>query len=153
MLINRYQQNYFMQLAIDQAKLALQINEIPVGAVIIDGENRVIAQAHNLTSSNVCNHAEMLVLQQALKQDLQLNNRLVNCSIYVTLEPCIMCFGAILLTRISNIFFGAYDDKFGAITNGINLDKMAHSIPNIYGGIAEAEARKLLQQFFLTKRQ
>jgi tRNA(adenine34) deaminase len=143
-------QNQFMQLAIQQAEIALQINEMPVGAVIIDENYQVLAKAHNLTKQNVCYHAEFLAIQQALTTRKFLDK----CSLYVSLEPCFMCFGAILLTRISKVFYALDNQKYGSISNNLaNLQQTCYQMPEIYNNIgSERASEKLLQQFFTNKR-
>jgi tRNA(adenine34) deaminase len=142
-------QNQFMQLAIQQAEIALQNNEVPVGAVIIDENYQILAKAHNLTKQNVCHHAEFLAIQEALKNRKFLNK----CSLYISLEPCFMCFGAILLSRISKVFYALADQKYGAISNNLlNLQETAYKMPEIYDNIGADQSQKLLQQFFMNKR-
>ena len=142
-------QNQFMQLAIKQAEIALQINEVPVGAVIIDENYQVLAKTHNLTKQNVCYHAEFLAIQQALTTRKFLDK----CSLYISLEPCFMCFGAILLSRVSKIFYALADQKYGAISNNLlNLQKTAYKMPEIYDNIGADQSQKILQQFFINKR-
>ena len=142
-------QHQFMQLAIKQAEIALQINEVPVGAVIIDENYQVLAKTHNLTKQNVCYHAEFLAIQQALTTRKFLDK----CSLYISLEPCFMCFGAILLSRVSKIFYALADQKYGAISNNLlNLQKTAYKMPEIYDNIGADQSQKILQQFFINKR-
>ena len=144
-----YQHNQFMQLALWQAEMALQTNEVPVGAVIIDENKQILAKAHNLTKQNVCQHAEFLAIQQALKNRKFLDN----CSLYISLEPCFMCFGAILLSRINKVFYALADQKYGAISNNLgNLKNTAYQLPEIYENIGAEKSLALLQQFFANKR-
>jgi len=139
-----------MQLAIKQAEIALQNHEMPVGAVIVDEHQQILAKAHNLTKQNVCYHAEFLAIQQALKGRKFLDK----CSLYVSLEPCFMCFGAILLTRISKVFYALDNQKYGSISNNLaNLQQTCYQMPEIYNNIgSEKASEKLLQQFFTNKR-
>ena len=139
-----------MQLAIKQAEIALQNHEMPVGAVIVDEHQQILATAHNLTKQNVCHHAEFLAIQQALKGRKFLDK----CSLYVSLEPCFMCFGAILLTRISKVFYALDNQKYGSISNNlVNLQQTCYQMPEIYNNIgSERASEKLLQQFFNNKR-
>jgi tRNA(adenine34) deaminase len=142
-----------MLLALEQAKLALKNNEIPVGAVIVE-KNNVIASAYNknITLKDPTAHAEILAIKQAciLKKTL----RLENCDIYVTLEPCFMCMGAISFAKIKRVYYGASEKKFGAIENEANIfsKKLSYFKPEIYSGISEIESQKILQQFFKNKR-
>jgi tRNA(adenine34) deaminase len=138
-----------MQLAILQAEIALQNNEVPVGAIIVDENKKILAMTHNLTNQNICHHAEYLAIQQALQNRKYLDR----CSLYVSLEPCIMCFGAVLLSRISQIFYAAADKKYGSISNNLfHLKNTAYQIPEIYENIGAEKSIKLLQEFFIKKR-
>ncbi len=140
--------NRFMQLAITEAKKNNE--DIPIGAIIVKN-NEIIASAHNTkeVNNNVTAHAEMIALQEACSK---LNNwRLNDCDIYITLEPCPMCGWAIMQARIRNIYFGSYDQNYGAFTKA-KLNKLATHKPNIYGGICEQECNELLNDFFRTKR-
>tara|TARA_B100000767_G_C19748187_1_gene529506 strand:+ start:1732 stop:2202 length:471 start_codon:yes stop_codon:yes gene_type:complete len=145
---------FFMGEALKQAQLSLKANEVPVGAILVC-QNKIIANAHNLsiTKNDPCAHAEILVIRAAGKY---LNNyRLLDCSLYVTLEPCVMCLGAIFHARISNLYFGAYDYKTGACESAINLtnNKNLNHHCTIQGGILEKESKATLQEFFKNKRQ
>lgn len=143
----------YMQEALDQAYLAKQHNEVPVGAVIVHNHT-IIARSYNLveTTANPLAHAEILAIEQAcitLKTP-----RLLNCDLYVTLEPCTMCAGAIAHARLRRIYFGAFDPKGGAIDHGVrffNQPTCFHH-PETYGGLREQECQHLLQSFFLRKR-
>jgi tRNA(adenine34) deaminase len=143
----------FMQLALEQAKLAEQFGEVPVGAVIVlDGQ--VIAVGHNksIMQSDASLHAEIDTMRQA---SLKLNNyRLVNCELYVTLEPCMMCLGAMLHSRIKKLYYGASDPKTGALGGLINLQeyyKVNHVI-EIYSNIHPQPCSDILKNFFKQKR-
>ena len=143
----------FMRLAIDEAKLAAQKGEVPVGAVIVkNGE--IIAAAHNLREEkqNALSHAEIEVINLACKK---LNTwRLDDCELYVTLEPCPMCTGAIINARIKTVIFGAYDSKMGCMDSVINLcDYPFNHKPEIYGGIMEDDCLEVLQNFFKKLRE
>jgi len=144
----------FMNEALKQAKLSFAANEVPIGAVLVY-QNKIIARGHNLSIANhdPSAHAEILTIRdggQYLK-----NYRLLNCSLYVTLEPCVMCIGAIFHARISNLIFGAYDPKTGACESAINLkeNKELNHHCVIYGGVLEEESKTLLQNFFEIKRK
>lgn len=146
------QQTLFMQEAIKQAKLADKINEVPIGAVAVLGD-QIIAVGHNLTITNLdpSAHAEIIAIRRAA---MYLNNyRLVDVSLYVTLEPCVMCVGALLQARIKHLIFGARDLKFGAIGGYIDLNNYSwnHKF-EVTSNILEPECRKILQDFFKNKR-
>ena len=136
--------NQFMLAALAEAKVAAQKGEVPVGAVLVkNGE--IIARGHNLTveQKNILAHAEMIVLDEGLKQA---GHRLRDCHLYVTLEPCSMCAGAILLARPERVYFGAYDGEAGAC--GGKHDVLCGSGIEVYGGMMEQECSKLLKDFF-----
>lgn len=144
--------NYFMKEAIKEAKKAFFKNEVPVGAVIVkNGE--VIAKAHNLCEKNAnpTHHAEILAINKAFKK---LNtNRLNGCELYVTLEPCPMCAGAIIHARLDKVVFGAFDLKGGAISSRVDLfNKGFNHKPEVFEGICEKECSALLTEFFKDKR-
>ena len=142
----------YMELAYKEALKAYDKKEIPVGCVIVK-DDVVIAKAHNLREINnlVTSHAEILAITKANKK---LNSwRLDDCDIYVTLEPCAMCSGAIIQARIKNLYFGAYDPRFGACGSYENiLDKKYNHEVNVVGGILEDECSKLIKDFFKTLR-
>lgn len=144
----------FMDRAISLAKVAITHDETPIGAVIVkDGE--IIAEAYNLKEStnNAIWHAEMVAIDRATKA---LGNwYLSGCEMYVTLEPCVMCVGAIVNSRIDNVYFGAYDKRFGCCGSMCDLvkEKKFNHTPNIVGGIKEKECGILLTEFFKTKRK
>ncbi len=139
----------FMMEAIKEAHTALKKGEIPVGAVIVK-ENKIIAKTHNLKelNNNPLHHAEILAIDYASK--VLGNWRLNDCDMYVTLEPCVMCAGAILNARIKNLYFGAYDYKFGACFSNDNifLTNKENSHTTVYGGIMEKECKNILDIFF-----
>lgn len=142
--------NKYMNIAIEEAKKALNTGEIPVGAVIVK-DNIVIARGHN-TRENIKNslaHAEISVINTACRE---LDNwRLDGCDMYVTLEPCPMCCGAILQARIRNVYFGAYSLESGCMGTVVNLPKLLkNSSLTVYGGIMEDECTKLLTDFKYT---
>ena len=135
--------------AISQAHQALEYDEVPVGAVLVYKEHVVLGN-HNRCKEqkSPLAHAEFLVIQKALEMSLDLSH----IDLYVTLEPCWFCAGAIALSRIRRLYFGAYDPKGGAVFhNGCVLDKTFHK-PEIYGGIQERPCQELLQRFFKEKR-
>ena len=143
----------FMEVAIDEAKKALALSEVPVGAVVVM-ENRIIARSHNLSiaNSDATAHGEMLALQSA-SQILQ-SRYLTDCDLYVTLEPCPMCAYAISLARIKRLYFGAYDFKSGGVEHGLRVydNQNTHHKPDYYGGIKEQRCSKLMRDFFLSLR-
>ena len=144
----------WMQIAISEANLAKSKDEIPVGAVLIQN-NELIAQAHNqpISHNDPTAHAEIQVLRIAAKQ--QSNYRLVGSTIYVTLEPCTMCLGAMMHARIKRIVFGASDPKTGVCGSCANLTSEAffnHRIA-VLGGILENESKAILQSFFKLRRK
>ena len=142
----------FMLEALAEAKKAYSEGEVPVGAVIVkDGE--IIAKCHNQREQkqNALSHAEIECINTACKI---LNSwRLEDCELYVTLEPCPMCTGAIINSRIKTVVFGAYDLRAGSMDSVINLcDYPYNHKPEIYGGILEDECKKLMEEFFKEKR-
>jgi len=149
------EENYrFMYAALQEAEIAFDEKEIPVGAVIVK-EGRIIGRGHNQTErlKDPTAHAEMIAITAA-SNTLQ-QERLTNCDLYVTLEPCLMCAGAALLARLSNIYFAAFDVKFGACGSLYNLPvegKYNNSI-KVYSGILEKESQTLLQNFFKELRE
>lgn len=141
--------NPYMLEAIKEAEKAASLGEVPVGAVLVkDGE--IISRGHNRTiqKNMILAHAECLVIEQALKR-LSVR-RLAGCSLYVTLEPCPMCAGAILLSRPERVYFGAYDPEAGAC--GGKFDVLRGSGIEVYGGIMEKNCSDILQSFFQNLR-
>jgi tRNA(adenine34) deaminase len=142
--------NYrFMFAALQEAEAAYEDNEVPVGAVIVH-QNRIIGRGYNQIEKlkDPTAHAEMIALTAASSN---LNNwRLSECEIYVTLEPCVMCTGALLHSRINNLFFSSFDPKFGACGSVYNIaeeGKYNHKL-NVFSGLYDAESRDLLKKFF-----
>ena len=143
-----------MALALAEAEAAGGRGEVPVGAVLVDGEGRVVAAAGNRveTECDPTAHAEMIVLRTGAAR--LGSKRLVECDLYVTLEPCAMCAAAIGLARLRRLYFGAYDCKGGAVEHGPRLfdqQTILHR-PEIYGGIEERRAGDLLRAFFRARR-
>lgn len=143
----------YMRLALDEAKKAGVIDEVPIGALIVK-DDQIIARAHNLreTGRSPLAHAEVLAIQQASEH---LGGwRLLDCTLYVTLEPCPMCAGASINARIPRIVFGAYDKKAGAFGTLYDLaeGKLNHK-PQITGGVCEDECASLLSGYFKQKRK
>ena len=143
----------YMKAAIKEAMKAQDIDEVPIGCVIVK-DGKIIARGHNKREKeqDATSHAELKTLQKACKK--LKSWRLVGCDIYVTLEPCLMCAGAIIQSRIENVYFGAYDPKGGAFGSSINaLDaKNINHRPNVCGGILEAECSQILKDYFKKKR-
>lgn len=142
-----------MAAALEEAKAAALRGEVPVGAALVRG-TAIIASDGNrvLERKDPTAHAEMLVLRSAARRIG--SERLIDCDLYVTLEPCAMCAGAISLARIRRLYFGADDPKGGAVEHGPRFFGLAtcHHAPEVYGGIDEAAARALLVDFFRNRR-
>ena len=143
----------FMELALEGARAAGVCGEVPVGCVIVrDGE--VIARAGNRTISDrdPTAHAELLTIRQAAAA--LGSERLSNCDLYVTLEPCAMCAAAMSFARIRRLYFGAGDPKGGAVENGVRFfaSPTCHHRPEVYGGINETECTAVLKDFFQARR-
>ena len=143
----------YMKAAIKEAMKAQDIDEVPIGCVVVK-DGKIIARGYNKREKeqDATSHAELKTLQKACKK--LKSWRLVGCDIYVTLEPCLMCAGAIIQSRIENVYFGAYDPKGGAFGSSINvLDaKNINHRPNVCGGILEAECSQILKDYFKKKR-
>jgi len=145
--------NFWMRIALEEAKKASKINEVPIGAVVVlNGE--IIGKGHNqpILKNDPTSHAEIEAIRNTSKK---INNyRLNGADLYVTLEPCAMCYGAIVHSRISNIFFGANDRKSGVCGSCENLSEKNYfnHKPLITGGIMAKECSKILTDFFKTKR-
>ena len=142
-----------MRLALDQAREAALAGEVPVGAVVMR-RGEVVAATRNImrASHDPTAHAEIAALRAAA---IALGtSRLDECDLWVTLEPCAMCAGAIALARIERLYFAAPDPKGGAVLHGPRLfsQPTCHHAPEIYGGIGESEAAALLQEFFIERR-
>ena len=144
----------FMTQALAAARDAAAAGEVPVGAVIVDPAGKIIATAANRTrrDSDPTAHAEMLAIREAAAR--LGNERLDGCALWVTLEPCAMCAGAIAHARIGRLYYGAADPKGGAIEHGPQLfgQPTIHHRPEVYGGIGEQEATLLLRDFFIARR-
>lgn len=143
----------FMSEAISQAEKALLLDEVPIGCVIVQN-GRIIAEAHNRREidQQSIHHAEMIAISQACR--LTGSWRLDDCDLYVTLEPCPMCAGAIIQSRIRNVYFGAYDPKGGSCGSVVNLFEISayNHHPDYEGGILQTECAALLSNFFRKKR-
>ena len=144
----------WMKVAISEALLAMDENEVPVGAILVQ-ENNLITQAHNqpIKNNDPTAHAEIEVLRKA--GDKLQNYRLAKTTLYVTLEPCAMCLGAMIHARIERVVFGASDPKSGVCGSTINLSSKSifnHQI-SVSGGILEHECKNILQSFFKLRRK
>jgi tRNA(adenine34) deaminase len=143
----------FMDLALKAAESAGNSGEVPIGCVVVRN-NQVIATAANrtLTDRDPTAHAEVLALRQAA--NVVGSERLVDCDLYVTLEPCTMCAGAISFARIRRLYYGAADPKGGAVESGVRFfaSPTCHHAPEVYSAVGEQEAAKLLKDFFSARR-
>jgi tRNA(adenine34) deaminase len=144
---------YFMRLALEEAKLAFQQGEVPVGAVLVK-DSRVIAKAHNSreTSKDPTGHAEILVLRSGTHEDD--GWRLTDETLYVTKEPCIMCAGAMLNARLGRLVYGCKDKKGGAVDSIYNLlsDRRLNHQIGVVSGVLEDECAEILKRFFQERR-
>jgi tRNA(adenine34) deaminase len=142
-----------MDLALDQARAAAAAGEVPVGCVIVRGE-AIVATAHNRTimDRDPTGHAELVAIRAAAAT--LGTERLTDCDLYVTLEPCAMCAAAMAFARIRRLYYGAADPKGGAVESGVRLfnSPTCHHRPAVYGGIGEREAAALLTTFFRERR-
>lgn len=144
---------FFMREALKEAKKAEKKGETPVGAVIVRG-GKVIARAHNLRESkkNALQHAEILAINKACKK--LRGWRLIGCSLYVTLEPCPMCAGAIINSRIEKVVYGASDKKAGSTGSIVNLFELPYNHkPTLVSGVLEKECAEILTRFFKDLRK
>ncbi len=143
-----------MDIALDEARAAAERGEVPVGAVVVAATGEVMARAGNRTRelNDPTAHAEVLVIREACRVLGQ--ERLLGCDLYVTLEPCPMCAGAISNARIRRLYFGADDPKSGGVTVGARVFAQAqcHHAPEIYDGLAAKEAEAILRKFFTERR-
>ncbi len=144
-----------MALALAEAEAAAARGEVPVGAVLVDAAGQVVAAAGNRVEADrdPTAHAEMLVLRAGA--NLLGAKHLVDCDLWVTLEPCAMCAAAIALAHLRQLYFGAYDPKGGAVEHGPRLftQPTIHHHPEVFGGIEERRAAALLREFFRDRRQ
>ena len=142
-----FDDTYFMKKALTEAEMAFEKGEVPVGAVVVV-DNQIIARAHNLTEllNDVTAHAEMQAITAAA--NFLGGKYLQNCTLYVTLEPCQMCAGALYWSQISRVVYGAKDQERGFTTMGTSL----HPKTKIVGGLLAEEASEILKRFFIQKR-
>lgn len=142
-----------MDLALEAAETAGNSGEVPIGCVVVRN-NEVIATAANrtLTDRDPTAHAEILALRDAAR--LIGSERLIDCDLYVTLEPCTMCAGAISLARVRRLYYGAADPKGGGVDSGVRFftAPTCHHVPEVYSAVGEQQAAKLLKDFFKARR-
>lgn len=154
-MINKKEKEEYMQLAFQEAEKAQEQGEVPIGAVIVDGDGNVIGTGYNRREldEDATQHAEMIAIRQACKK---INSwRLIDCSLFVTLEPCPMCSGAIINSRLKNVYYAAFDPKAGAAGSVVDLfkvEKFNHH-PQVYGGIYKEQAAQMLKAFFRNIRK
>ena len=153
--IDRSRDEYFMREALAEAEKAHQAGEVPVGAVVVDKEGKIIGRGHNLVVAghDPSGHAEIIALKNA-SQNLK-NYRLDNCTIYVTLEPCPMCSGAIIGARLARLVYGAKDQKAGAAESVFKLfdEKRVNHHTDVTAGVLEEDCLRILQSFFVELRK
>ena len=144
----------YMKEALKEAKKAELIDEVPIGCVIVK-DDKIIARGHNQreTNQSPIGHAEIIAINKASKKLKRW--RLEGCDIYVTLEPCIMCSGAIIQSRISKVYYGAFDPKGGALGSSINVleTKNINHHPEVISGVMQEECSKIITNYFKAKRQ
>jgi tRNA(adenine34) deaminase len=146
--------DYFMKLALEEALRAQEMEEVPVGAVLVDASGRVLAAEHNetITRCDPTAHAEILALRGAARQIG--NYRLLASAIYVTVEPCVMCMGAIIHARVGRVVYGAPDPKWGALGSIYDFarDNRLNHRPEIVSGVLADRCRRLMVDFFARRR-
>ena len=145
--------NKYIEQALEQAHHAQQEGDVPIGAVLVQGDKVISARGNEIVQrKDPTAHAEMLVLREGA-QKLG-TERLVNCDVYVTLEPCPMCAQAISFARIRRLYFGAYDPKGGGVEHGPRIFEQStcHHKPEVIGGVSEERCGELLKDFFKSKR-
>ena len=143
----------FMDLALKTAENAGKSGEVPIGCVIVRNYELIATAANRtLTDRDPTAHAEILAIRQAAETIG--TERLVDCDLYVTLEPCTMCAGAISLARVRRLYYGASDPKGGAVESGVRFfaSPTCHHVPEVYSAVGESEAATLLREFFKARR-
>ena len=153
-MANRDIDERWMRTAIDAAREAAELGEVPIGACLVNNDGKLLATASNrpITSNDPSAHAEMLVLRQAAA-DIG-NYRLTGTTVYSTIEPCVMCAGALVNARVARLVFGAHDERFGAVESRFRIcdsEMLNHRIEIVPGVLAE-ECRALMQEFFRARR-
>lgn len=145
--------NGFMEMCLEEAAKAFEEEEVPVGAILVSPRNGVISKTHNLTikRNSAAAHAEMLAIEDASK--VLGNYRLLDCTLFVSMEPCIMCAGAIVEARIKRLVFGCFDPKRGAFGSVIDVNKLPlnHKV-DVKGGVLKEKSGAILKRFFQTRR-
>lgn len=146
-MMEPFDDTYFMKKALQEAEAAYEKGEVPIGAVVV-AQNRIIARAHNLTETlnDVTAHAEMQAITAAA--NFLGGKYLVDCTLYVTLEPCQMCAGALYWSQISRVVYGARDEQRGCIIMGTQL----HPKTEVQGGVLAEESAQLIKRFFIERR-
>lgn len=147
MSVIEYDDNFFMQKALEQAKIAMEEDEVPIGCVIVCND-KIIAKGYNMTErlNDVTSHAEMIAITAA--EEFLGVKYLTDCTLYVTMEPCIMCCGAMNWAKIKRVVYGVKDEKNGASKQG----NFYHKKTIVEGGVMEKECKEIVQEFFKTKR-
>ena len=147
-------QNQYMDQALNAALDGQKLGEVPIGCVIIDENKNILSLTHNrvIGDNDPTAHAEILAIREACSK-IQAS-RLVNCSLYVTLEPCLMCASAISRAKIKRLFYGADDNKYGSINGSINFfqSNICNHIPEIYDNICKDKCENIINNFFKDKR-
>lgn len=143
-----------MQLALQQARAAATVNEVPVGAVLVSEDDKLLAASHNqpISSHDPTAHAEIMVLREAARSNK--NYRLISTTLYVTLEPCVMCVGAMIHARVKRLVYGAVEYKTGAIQSACQLldeTRFNHQIM-VESGVMETQCAQVLTEFFARRR-
>lgn len=146
---------WFMELAYEEAYIAAQKSEVPVGAIVVSPDGKLISKAHNRKEmdNDPTGHAELIAIREACR--IQNNWRLSGCSLFVTLEPCPMCLSAIAQSRVSSLYFAAYDKKGGSISLGYSFQKdrrLNHEF-KVVGGVEHFKNSQLLSKFFKERRK
>lgn len=146
---------WYMKIALEEAEKAFSMGEVPVGALLVNDQGDIISKGHNLKEkvSNPVGHAEIIALLDAGKN--KKSWRLTDCTLFVTLEPCLMCMGALIQSRVKQLVFGAYDKKGGALSLGYsfhNNKDLNHNFP-VVGGVLHFECSKILSDFFKLRRK
>jgi len=143
-----------MKLALEEARAARDLGEVPIGAVVVSGSGEILARAGNRTLAlhDPTAHAELFAIREACAR--LGSERLMDCDLYVTLEPCAMCAAAISFARIRRLYFGAPDPKGGAVEHGPHFfaQPTCHHAPEVIGGLEESDAAVLLREFFTARR-